>query len=313
MINGRRGIAAMVLGALIALALPHPSEAQQPAASAELNRVVGRVEILRKGQTQWIPAVIGAHLVEGDDIRVFSGAWAELTLPDTSTVTVGENSRLLLTKLQFDQQNQSRTVLLYLAVGKLRAAIAQASITLVRGRQSNFAITTPTAVAAARGTIVWVATDGQNSYVAVEAERNVLQPSRVDCIPIRGVPAGTPLTRFQAVFAGSVSKDCGPTAPIQTEPQLTTLSNPTTANDPAMAGAPITVPDRALEAVTANLTSAPSEVFFNTTGATSFTSPTSTGRDIQVNQQQSQNQQNNNNEISSGQNQQGQNQQGNNQ
>ena len=83
-----RSVAAMVLGALIVLALPHPSRAQQPAVSAELTRVVGRVELLRKGQTQWIPAVIGAHLVEGDDIRAFSGAWAELVAVASTNLAV---------------------------------------------------------------------------------------------------------------------------------------------------------------------------------------------------------------------------------
>jgi FecR protein len=300
-----RSVAAMVLGALIVLALPHPSRAQQPAVSAELKRVVGRVELLRKGQTQWIPAVIGAHLVEGDDIRAFSGAWAELALPDRSTVTLGENSRLLLAKLEFDRQSQSRTVLLHLAVGKLRAAIAQASISLVRLRQSSFAISTPTAVAAARGTIVWAwhALDPgdpgarYHTYFAVEPEKGVLQPSRVDCIPLRGGPAGGPLKaqKSTAIFAGSQSLECGPTKPI--DPQLTTLSNPDPAGAfTALANAPVFVPPGVLEAVTADLTTAAiSGVSFDTTGGLGIGSVSfpSTGRDVQVNQEQSLNAQQN--------------------
>jgi hypothetical protein len=94
-----RLVAAVILGVFLPLALGHPALAQQAPPSAKLRRVIGRVEILRKGQTQWIPAVIGARLVEGDDIRAFSGAEAELTLPDTSTVVLAENSRLLVTKL----------------------------------------------------------------------------------------------------------------------------------------------------------------------------------------------------------------------
>ena len=144
-----RLVVAIVLGALIPLALVVPALAQPAPPSAELRRVIGRVEILRKGQNQWIPAVIGARLVEGDDIRAFSGAQAELAMPDASTVQLAENSRLLMTKLEYDQQQQSRLVLLHLVVGKVRAAIAQTAITLVRARQSNFAISTPTAVAAA--------------------------------------------------------------------------------------------------------------------------------------------------------------------
>jgi hypothetical protein len=182
----RRQAALILVSALLLLAVPDTSSAQTGV--AELTRVVGRVEVLRKGQTQWVAGIIGANLVEGDDIRAFSGASAELTLPDKSTVVLAENSRLLLSKLEFNQQNQSRTVLLHLAIGKVRAVIAQAAISLVRARQSNFAITTPTAVAAARGTIVWVFTDGVNNIVAVEPQAGV--PSRVDCLPLRPVQAG---------------------------------------------------------------------------------------------------------------------------
>jgi hypothetical protein len=108
--------------------------------------------VLKKGQPQSIPAVVGARLVEGDDIRAFPGASAELQLPDGSTLLVAENSRIVLSKLDFDQTNQSRVVLVHLAVGKVIATLAQSALALVRARQSNFAITTPTAVAAARGT-----------------------------------------------------------------------------------------------------------------------------------------------------------------
>ncbi len=172
-----RLVMASVLVSLFLLAGPSPGIAQQSAPSAELKRVVGRVEILSKGQTQWIPAVIGARLAEGDDIRAYSGATAELVLPDTSTVVLAENSRLLLTKMEYDPQSQSRLVLLHLVVGKVRATVAQAAITLARVRQSNFAISTPTVVAAARGTILWVFTDGQKSMLAVEPEFGFIEGS----------------------------------------------------------------------------------------------------------------------------------------
>jgi len=140
-----------------------------------MKSVIGRVEVLQKGQTQWIPAVVGAQLAEGDDIRAYAGAMAELALPDSSTVMLTENSRLLLTKMEFDTQNRSRFVLLHLAVGKVRATIAQAAVALTRARQSNFTISTSTAVAAARGTIMWVFTDGDKSMMAVEPEFGVTE------------------------------------------------------------------------------------------------------------------------------------------
>lgn len=167
--------AAVTLGLLLMIAFSDQVSAQQVSAqqlvpAAEVKRAIGRVEVLRKGQTQWVPAVIGDRLVEGDDIRAFAGAQAELALPDTSTAVIAENSRLLLAKLDFDPQTQSRYFLLHLAVGKMRATVAQAALTLARVRQSNFVISTPTAVAAARGTIMWVYTDGGSTTTAVEPE-----------------------------------------------------------------------------------------------------------------------------------------------
>jgi hypothetical protein len=173
--NGTLRLVTMVgLGVLLLLASAGSVFAEQAGASTEVKRVIGRVEVLQKGQSQWIPAVIGAQLAEGDDIRAFEGASAELALPDTSTVVLTENSRLLITKVEIDTKNRSRFVLLHLAVGKVRATIAQAAVALTRARASNFAISTPTAVAAARGTIMWVFTDGEKkSMMAVEPEFGV--------------------------------------------------------------------------------------------------------------------------------------------
>ena len=224
-------VTAMILGVLWQAALLSPVAAQQAKASAELKRVAGRVEVLRAGQGQWASAVVGARLFEGDDLRAFAGASAELLLPDTSLVVLAENSRLHVTKLEFDQQQQSRLVLLHLAVGKLRAAIAQAGITLVRARQSNFAISTSTAVAAARGTIVWVFTDEQTTLMAVEPEPGLRIPSRIECITL----ASTARKR-QMVQAGSLTADCAP--PVPTPPQFQTLANPFTAN----LGGPVVAP-----------------------------------------------------------------------
>jgi hypothetical protein len=234
-------VAAMALGVLLAPALADSALAQQAPASAELKRVIGRVEILRKGQTQWVPAVIGARLVEGDDIRAFSGAQAELALPDTSTVQLAENSRLLLTKLEYDPQQQSRLVLLHLVVGKVRAAIAQTAITLVRTRQSNFGISTPTAVAAARGTILWVYFDGR-TLVALEPEPGLRIQPRIECITV-----ATTQPKRQLVLAGYATTDCGPTTAIP--PQFLTLSNPATAGTPLL-NAAVSVPANIEQLVT---------------------------------------------------------------
>jgi hypothetical protein len=147
-----RGIAVAVFACLVGMALGSAGSAEAKTGSAEVKAITGQVEVQRKGEAQWSPAVIGAKLVEGDNIRAWSRASARLDLPDGSTIFLAENSRIVVGKLDFDQQLQAREALFHLAVGKVRAVVSQAALRLVKARQSNFSISTPTAVAAVRGT-----------------------------------------------------------------------------------------------------------------------------------------------------------------
>ena len=139
------------LSFLVFVAMVPDVHAQGMSVQAEIKAVTGRVEVLRRGQTQWTPATIGAKLGEGDEIRAWAGASAELELPDATNIVVAENTRLAVTKVTVDPQNRSRTGVFHLAVGKVRATLAEGALKLVQSRQSNFAITTPGGVAAARG------------------------------------------------------------------------------------------------------------------------------------------------------------------
>lgn len=160
-----RGVVAIVVGCSLALALSGDADAK--AGSAEVKAITGRVEVQKKGEAQWLPAVVGAHLVEGDNIRAWASASARLDLPDGSTIFVAENSRVAVGKLEFDQQNQAREALFHLAVGKVRAVVSQTALRLVKARQSNFSITTQTAVAAVRGTDFEVTFDEQQQVTRI--------------------------------------------------------------------------------------------------------------------------------------------------
>lgn len=147
-----KGAVIPLIGGLLVLGLATSVNAQSKAATAQIRTLAGQVEIQRKGETQWTSAVAGARLAEGDNIRAHAGGSAVLDLPEGSTLFVAENSRVVVSKLEVDSQNNARDILFHLVVGKVRALVSKASITLVRARQSNFSISTPTAVAAARGT-----------------------------------------------------------------------------------------------------------------------------------------------------------------
>jgi len=167
--RGRRlgGIVAAVFAGLLVLAMADSAQAQTAAGGAEIKQMTGRVEVLRKGQNEWAPVSSGAKLVDGDQIRAHVGASAELALPDGSTLFLAENSRLAITKVEFDESTKSRTNAFHLVVGKVRALVSKAAIELLRSRQSNFVISTPTAVAAARGTHYEVTYDATQKAMRV--------------------------------------------------------------------------------------------------------------------------------------------------
>jgi len=246
--NGSRrrwwGITAAVLGGVLVVALTGSAEAQPGAGSAEIKGVTGRVEVSRKGEARWMPAAVGARLAEGDDIRAYAGASAELLLPDGSTILLAENSRLVVSKLEFNPQDQTRVAFFHLAVGKARALVSHAAVWLIRSRQSNFVISTPTGVAAARGTIFEVIYDWARDLmtVGVLPRRPQEAPGLVTCTSF--------YDRFSRVTVreglASIAKGadaCGPPVPIQSLPDadlIGTLRNPL-APGAAFTG-PVTVP-----------------------------------------------------------------------
>lgn len=153
--NPRRVVVAAV--ALLLLGAWAPAEADLKPASAEIVRATGRVEMLAQGRGPWSPVAVGARLVEGDQIRALAGGSADLNLPDGSTILVAENTRFAVTRLDYDAQSRERDAAFHLVAGKVRAQVTQAAVQLVRARRSNFVISTPTGVAAVRGTIQVIA------------------------------------------------------------------------------------------------------------------------------------------------------------
>jgi hypothetical protein len=145
------------LAGLLVLATWGSAQAQMQPASAELVRATGRVDVMPKGQTAWTASSVGARLVEGDQIRALAASSADLVLPDGSTILIAENTRFAVTKLDYDVNNRDRDASFHVVAGKVRASVSQAAVSVVRARQSNFNISTPSGVAAVRGTIVVLA------------------------------------------------------------------------------------------------------------------------------------------------------------
>ena len=229
--------------ALVLALVPTLAGAQSMVGTAIIKTVIGRVEIQRKGDTGWVPAAVGARLAEGDQVRAHAGASAALDLPDGSTLFVAENSRIVVSKLEFDPQNQGRQAFFHLAVGKVRAAVSQAAVRLVKARQSNFGISTPTAVAAARGTVFEVVYDATQNVmqVAVIVTDPRRAPGLVSCLSLQDRFSNVLVREGLATIAGQ--SGCAPPIPISLLPDASlvgTLANPI-APGPAFS-IPISVP-----------------------------------------------------------------------
>ena len=129
-----------------------PAPAQMRQEQAKLTVVVGQVQVLRKGGTTWQPARLGMALSAGDEIRAGQKSGAELAMVDGSVVMILARTRLQIRQLATEAATRSRTSWFHLVVGIVRYVVVKAAVVLVQTRQDMFAISTPTAVVAVRGT-----------------------------------------------------------------------------------------------------------------------------------------------------------------
>lgn len=98
--------------------------------------------------TRKLPAKIGMDLVGGDTVVTGEGSKCKLLLDDDTTINIGANSRFAIDKVNV--REGEREISLRIVSGKFMAAVAQWF-----GPKSQFEVTTPTAVAGIRGTVLW--------------------------------------------------------------------------------------------------------------------------------------------------------------
>ncbi len=116
---------------------------------------IGRVEIMRNGQTQYAPAEKGSLLFEGDRIKTGELARAAILLDDGSLVRLNANTELALK----DKKPGKQKSRLQLMLGHLWAKISK--------QENQLEIETPTAVAAIKGTQLELmfGPDGQTTLI----------------------------------------------------------------------------------------------------------------------------------------------------
>jgi FecR protein len=134
-----------------------------------------------------------------DIIETQKDSRAKALFQDDSILTVGEHSRIEITEYVFNPHESTRSVIINLVGGKLRALVGK----VFAEAGSRFEIHTPTAVAAARGTyfIVWLNDRGRTGVA------NIGEHGRVD-FTSHGVTVMLQSGEF------SEERDDGPTLPV---------------------------------------------------------------------------------------------------
>jgi hypothetical protein len=187
-----------LLGSL-ALAMAAGTWAPAGAADRAGNVVMvrGKAEIERK--TGAVRAEAKAALLESDSVATQSRSRVKMLFRDDSILTIGPNSRLVIRKYLYDPKNRRAESLYELADGKLRSVVGS----------PGFKVTTPTAFAAARGTIFSVHYNMETGTTEISVQEGSVEVRNVD----------TGVAGSQVVNAGqstTVAKDQPPTRPFPT-------------------------------------------------------------------------------------------------
>ncbi|MBM3251960.1 MAG: FecR domain-containing protein [Candidatus Omnitrophica bacterium] len=127
-----------------------------------ISALEGTVEVQPRGQLIYNAAQLNQVLYAGDRIRTKDDGWVQISLDNSNVVTLKENSDLLIEKFVQNLDSGEYENILEMNLGKLRAKVEK-----LKG-SSVFEIHTPTAVAAARGTIIYIEASSELAKLLVE-------------------------------------------------------------------------------------------------------------------------------------------------
>ena len=129
-------LAAMAMAAETAVAVEKAGDVVSVRGKAVIDRKAGKVD-----------AKVSAALEESDSIVTRDRSRVKMLFRDDSILTLGANSKLVIKKYLYSPESKRAESIYELADGRLRSVVGGA----------GFKVTTPTAFAAARGTVFTVA------------------------------------------------------------------------------------------------------------------------------------------------------------
>jgi len=171
--------------------------AAEPAWVAQIN---GAPTVERAGQSTALHR--GDVVAVADTVVTDATSKVKILLADDSVLTIGPKSRVILQ--QFMLETESRTVQLQVLAGRFKVAIAK-----FFGKSSDYHVTTPTAVAGVRGTVLWGDTDldaicALDGHIDVRPLKSSGTPARLSagqCVTQMGAGKTAPLKPSAAELA----------------------------------------------------------------------------------------------------------------
>jgi hypothetical protein len=135
----------VVLGLLSVL--PYmAAHAQQAKSIGQVTALEGKVTVLHQGKFAPEPLTLQKPVFQEDIIETDRASKVRITLTDATVISLAEQSRLELKQFSHDARQQTRSGRLAVSLGIFRAILKEMIAS------PNFEVTTPTAVAAIRGT-----------------------------------------------------------------------------------------------------------------------------------------------------------------
>ncbi len=132
---------------LVLIVMSFASAGEQNPPDAVVISSEGYVDVKFIGKEQFVPLVEGMRLSVGDVIQTDSEGKVVLKLPDTSTLVIGESSRVVIKELGMVEVTKVSTSTFELLKGKLRAIVNP-----FVNKESSFMIKTNNATVGVRGT-----------------------------------------------------------------------------------------------------------------------------------------------------------------
>ena len=96
-------------------------------------------------------AIVGTPVHMNDELRTGPKARLEVTFRDGTTLTLGENAKVVIDRYVFNPDKSTGELVLSTGVGAFRLATGKIS----EMRKKNINVSTPVAALAIRGTDVW--------------------------------------------------------------------------------------------------------------------------------------------------------------